>query len=238
MHLVAASPALRREIEVNGRIYRLSEYIGRSPKRGRYVEGAEAEGDAAPQGFLVEQPAGAVTPPHFHEHDQFQVVVEGFGYFGKRPAAPLTVQFAAGHTPYGPITAGPEGVVYFTLRRKWDPGAKYMPASRDKLRPPPRRSRIAGPFAPEAAQAGVEVLLAPEADGLAAWRVAAGPGGALRPPAPAGNGQYHVVLKGEAGGLPRHACAFLPAGAPAPEYAAGPEGAELLVVQFPEAGAR
>jgi hypothetical protein len=239
MQLIAPEPSIRRQVEVNGRAYHLSEYIGQSPKRGRYVEGAESEGaeNRLPQGFLVEQPAGAVTPPHFHEHDQFQVVIEGFARFGKHDAPPVSVHYASGHTPYGPIAAGPEGVVYYTLRRAWDPGAKYMPASRDKLRPPPRRSAMAEPIAleelPALREARLDVVLAEQPDGLAGWLLQAPPGAELVAPAPGGNGQYHVVLKGDAGPLPVRGSAFVEAGAPAAAYRAGAEGAALLVLQFP-----
>lgn len=239
MQLVAPTPSIRREVEVNGRAYHLSEYIGQSPKRGRYVEGAEAEGagNLLPQGFLVEQPAGAVTPPHFHEHAQFQVVVEGFARFGKHDAPPVSVHYASGHTPYGPIAAGPEGVVYYTLRRAWDPGAKYVSASRSKLRPPPRRSAMAEPVAlaePGAlTEARLDVVLAEQKDGLAAWLLQGPAGAELVPPAPGGDGQYHVVLRGEAGPLPVRGCAFVEAGAPAPSYCAGRGDTALLILQFP-----
>ena len=114
-----------RDVGVTGQVYRLWEFVGRAPVRGTYVEGNEANDNALPQGFLVQQPPGSVTRPHFHETNQFQVFVGGGGHFGKRPAAPLTVQYASGHTPYGPISANDEGLLYYTLRQRWDPGAKY-----------------------------------------------------------------------------------------------------------------
>lgn len=124
----------QRRIQVNGREYVLSAYIGAAPVRGMYVEGNEVNDNGLPQGFLVEQPPGSVTKPHFHEVNQFQVFVGGAGRLGKYAAGPLTVQYAGAHSPYGPIEAGNGGVIYFTLRAAWDPGAKYMPQSRDKLR--------------------------------------------------------------------------------------------------------
>jgi len=39
----------------------------------------------------------------------------------------------ASQEQYGPIRAGDGGIEYLTLRRAWDPGAKYMPAMRDRL---------------------------------------------------------------------------------------------------------
>ena len=95
-----------RTVDVHGQDYVLCEYIGNAPTRGIYVDGNEANDNALPQGFLVTQPPGSVTRPHFHETNQFQVFVDGHARFGKKPAAPLTVQYASGHTPYGPIVAG------------------------------------------------------------------------------------------------------------------------------------
>ena len=59
-----------------------------------------------------------------HHINQFQVFVDGSGKVGRHAALPITVQYANGYTPYGPIEAGVTGVRYFTLRQQWDPGAK------------------------------------------------------------------------------------------------------------------
>src|SRR5690606_27569973 len=116
-----------------------------------------------------------------------------------------------------------------TLRRAWDPGAKYMPASRARLRPPPRRSAIAEPAALAAPgtlrEARLTAVMEAQPDGLAAWLLEGPAGASLTPPAPAGDGQYHVVLRGLAGALPARGCAFVDAGEPAPDYRAGPDGA-------------
>ena len=92
-----------RQIEVNGRQYTLAEYVGAVPKKVVYVEGNEVNDNGLPQAFLVIQPPGAVTPAHFHEPKQFQVFVEGDGRIGAHTTTPPTVQYANGHTPYGPI---------------------------------------------------------------------------------------------------------------------------------------
>ena len=110
------------------------------------MEGNETNDNGLPQGFLVSQPPGSVTPPHFHETNQFQVFVGGSGRLGKRRADPVTVQFAGGHTPYGPIAAGDRGIQYFTLRQSWDPG-REVPARNAE---PPG----AGPPAPAPRSAG------------------------------------------------------------------------------------
>ena len=107
--VTSATDALKnqRQVHVNGREYTLSEFVGAMPLRGHYQEGNESNDNGMPQGFLVTQPPGSVTPAHFHEPNQFQVFVDGSGRIGARAAPPLSVQYANGHTPYGPIVGGP-----------------------------------------------------------------------------------------------------------------------------------
>jgi len=237
--------AHQRTVHVNGHDYVLSEYVGAAPLRGRYVEGNEANDNRLPQGFLVEQPPGSVTPPHFHEVNQFQVFVGGSGLFGKKPAAPLTIHYAGAHTPYGPIAAGTDGVSYFTLRAAWDPGAKYLPKSRNLLKPVRRRHRmlprveLRGPVGRRGlACAAVSVLHEREADGLAAWLIALPPGGSCECPSPAGaGGQYHVVVGGglfqKEAEVPEFSCYFVTPDEPPAAVHAGAGGLEMLVLQFP-----
>lgn len=195
----------RREVHVNGHDYILQEYVGNMPLRGRYVDGNEENDNGLPQGFLVYQPPGSVTPPHFHETNQFQVFVDGSGSMGKHAAAPLTVQYANGHTPYGPIVAGETGVRYFTLRQYWDPGAKYMPQSRDRLQKGNQKTRIQAniPVYEDADrctrhQVEAEVIFEEEDDGLSARIFHLGSGDSVTLPNPASTGgQYLVVAAGD-----------------------------------------
>ncbi len=246
----AAEAAARcHEVHVNGRDYVLAEYIGAAPKRGHYVAGNEANDNGLPQGFLVHQPPHAVTPAHFHEPNQFQVFVGGAGRMGAYPAQPLTVQYANGHTPYGPIVAGEQGVKYFTLRQQWDPGAKYLPAAKDLLRTGNQRTRIKGGI--EAAGAGprdtrggnrIDTIFEPEADGLAAWiwRMPA-TNKALLPNPAEGGGQYLIVAGGTMLHLGRTldhlSTIYITADEPPFWAAAGEDGLDLLVLQFPRLGA-
>ena len=85
----AAAMQRSRQVHVNGRDYTLAEYVGAAPKHGIYVHGNEINDNGLPQGFLVIQPPGAVTPAHFHDHNQFQVFVEGNGRIGAHPATPV-----------------------------------------------------------------------------------------------------------------------------------------------------
>ena len=234
-----------RQVEVNGRQYTLAEYVGAAPTKGIYVDGNEANDNGQPQAFLVLQPPGAVTPAHFHEPNQFQVFVEGDGRIGAHPTTPLTVQYANGHTPYGPIVASDAGVQYFTLRQRWDPGAKYLPASREKLVRGNQRARVKGGLGTSSEadrmarrEPVVEAVFPTEADGLAGWLHRLGPGHAWVLPEPsAGGGQYLVVVAGsmlaDGSELPRHSVAFISPEERAFRAVAGEAGLDLLVLQFP-----
>jgi hypothetical protein len=240
----------QRQVRVNGKDYTLSEFVGAMPVRGHYEEGNELNDDGRPQGFLVTQPPGSVTPAHFHEPNQFQVFVAGSGRLGARPAPPLTVQYANGHTPYGPIVAGPEGLSYFTLRQHWDPGAKYVPGAMDKLKPGNQRTRMASGLelgddgmrqargAPQ-----VETIFEPEADGLAACLCRLGPHHTLPavPQLTDKGGRYLVVAAGTIihadRDLPKWSTIFVSQSDAIPELASGPGGADLLMLQFPAAAA-
>jgi len=241
----SAAAARRSPIDVHGQTYFLSGYVGYTPVRGTYVEGNEEKDDGLPQGFLVEQPPGSVTPPHFHEVNQFQVFVGGEGRIGKHDAPPVSVHYASGHTPYGPIEAGATGVDYFTLRAGFDPGAKYMPAQRAKLRPGPRRFRLSETVpATDAvalaarASSALDVLLEPEPDGLQAHIFRLGANGTSNlPDAAHGGGQYLVVINGTLihGGevLDRLSCLFVTSDEPPMRATAGAEGLEMLILRFP-----
>jgi hypothetical protein len=247
LHEQSADDARRnqRRIQVHGHEYVLSPYVGAAPVRGMYVEGNEVNDNGLPQGFLVQQPPGSVTPPHFHEVDQFQVFVGGNGTLGKLTAGPLTVQYAGGHTPYGPIAAGDAGVTYFTLRAAWDPGAKYMPQSRDKLKRGRQRQAMGRPVTPSdpaalraLAQPETVMLIEQEEDGMAAWLLRLPAGVAMRIPDPAnGGGQYHVVIGGslvrDEAEMPALSCLYATPDEPAYDARAGAGGLEMLVLQFP-----
>jgi hypothetical protein len=78
-------------------------YIGAAPATAKHA--LQAVGTRSePQAHLMEQPAYATVPAHFHDTDQFQVFVDGVADFGKQRIDGLAVHFAGGHTPYGPIS--------------------------------------------------------------------------------------------------------------------------------------
>ena len=199
------------------------------------------------QAFLVEQDPNWVTPPHYHGEPQFQVVTGGHGAIGQHKVKPLCVHYAAAQTGYGPIVAGEAGVSYLTLRVAGDTGAWYLhkPGSRERMQPGLKREQQHG--APQASiSAGalaqlthttVEVLIAPRADGLAAHLLRVAPGQAhMLAKNHAHGGRYYVVTQGSVQLAQAQGEALTVAFASADEpvtLAAGPKGAEVLVLQFP-----
>lgn len=92
-------------------------------------------GSAAPQAFLVRSgPAAAPLRTHFHDTNQFQYVVCGGGKLGRHAIAPGHLHYADRLTTYGPLTAGPHGLSYITMRATTDTGISYMPDSQAELR--------------------------------------------------------------------------------------------------------
>lgn len=205
---------------------------------------ASPEGDRpSPTAYLVEQDSHVVVRSHFHVGSQFQVVVAGSGSLGRNPIKPFVVHYVAPHTGYGPITAGEEGLAYLTLRPLTVPGggAQYLPDSRDKLDLSlPKRQISSNPFEPlgSEAQACVTEMIAPQADGLAAWIVHLPPRKtSAPPPLDRGSGRFYVVAKGEMSLAGERVQELGIAWATTDERAfaleAGPPGVDVIVMQFP-----
>jgi hypothetical protein len=195
-----------------------------------------------PMAFLVEQDPGSTARSHYHQQDQFQLVVGGYGTLGLHEVRPVTVHFTGAHTAYGPIRASQdEGVWYFSLRNGFDPGARFMtmPENRVALRTVPgrrHRESVAGPLPGPTAVA--ETLLGPDPDGMTAWRYSLAPGETVTGSDPAkGRGQYWVVTGGsltrDGEALPRLSCAFVFPDDDPFEGTAGPDGLEVVAMQFP-----
>ena len=194
-----------------------------------------------PQAFLVERLyANARIDPHFHDVDQFQVVVQGNGRIGKTAVAPVTFQYADAYTPYGPIVAQDEGIAFFTLRPVASGGHFSMPGNRHRM--PCRAGRnLAGTVTANVAglapgSVAYETLLPCQSDGVMAVCLRLGPhASAAGMPTDAG-GQYYLVCEGMLAQpgceLRRHGLIHVAAGESTPILTAGAEGATLLMVQF------
>ena len=195
-----------------------------------------------PQGFLVNLPEkGATVEPHFHDVDQFQVIVRGGGRFGKDPVGPMSFHYADAFTPYGPIVGADDGISFFTLRAACAAGHYSMPGSRHLMQGKPGRNK-GGDFAvnrpaPAAGQSMRETLMFDAKDGLEVVGIRMGPGAkANGEPADAG-AQYYIVCSGllmhEGASYARLALVYVAAGEPAAQFQSGPDGAEVLMLQLP-----
>lgn len=197
-----------------------------------------------PQSFLVEQDPNTVILPHFHLQDEFQVVVQGGGTFGRHAVRPLGVHYAGAHTGYGPLTSGPEGLWYFTLRPRMDQGAKFLPESRALMQKVAKRQLLGevscvDPADVRHGMTACEPVFPPQPDGIGSWLLRLGPGGALAAPAhPGGIGRFYLIAAGSArvsdALLERWATVFVTPEEEPVEVRAGDGGAAVLVLQFPE----
>ena len=242
----------RRRASSDGTPFYHTTFIGlnRVMREALGHEGAPpARGTLYPMAFLVEQDPGTVVRAHFHQADQWQVIIGGSGRMASHPVRSVALHYTNAHSPYGPIQASAEGVAYFTLRNGWDPGARYMPEGRTELRAAPgrvHREAVADPEPPVEAEALAatrepccRAVIPPAEDGVGAWRYRLPPGTRIDGPDPArGAGQFWVVLGGDmacAGGegLPYRSLLFIAPDEPPLSAEAGTMGLEILALQFP-----
>lgn len=195
--------------------------------------------------FLVQyRPhAGHAIRPHFHKIAQFQVIVAGDGRIGKVPVPPISFQYADPSTPYGPIKPvdDEQGIDFLTLRPAARKGIWFMPGNRDEMNGRAGRNLSATidpsvPLPERGSQA--EDLIEGGEDGLAGYALRLAPDATETVTAAAGTGgQYHLVTRGplevDDRELDRMALLFVEAGEEV-AYTAGPEGGEVVVMQFPE----
>lgn len=227
---VGPREASTTQLHASGREFVLHDYFGSFQASGPGSQCFEVN-LTTPQG---------VIPPHYHEVDQFQVVVGGAATIGKHALPMGAIHYTDRYTPYGPIHAGEAGLDFFTLRLEQVTGAYFMPASRDlkeersghtftgltDLRLPVVRSMVAElGAAPHGARA-MEIRTTPGEDpGVVA--------GGLRP-------GYYLVMAGELQGpsreFPARSCVSVDDRVPTMGAVAGPRGAVLVHVQFRRAG--
>lgn len=195
-----------------------------------------------PVAFLAEGVPHRVIRPHFHQVDQFQVIVKGGGVIGKHPLSLNAVHFSRAHTPYGPLTGDERGVGFLTLRAHWDPGAQYLPDKKEKLIAVEGRKPWQCTEAPNF-DGDAEINVRPftqikDERGLGAWSIKLAPGASMQSPDVSNsNGQYLIVTKGSVTFQGKEYKA-LSIGFTKPHegsfpIVAGPEGVEALALNFP-----
>lgn len=213
--------------------------------KGEYMLAPLAENQPSPHAFLVEQDPNTTILTHYHQQNQFQVIIGGSGTLGRHAIEPLLVHYAGAYTGYGPIICGPQGIQYLTLRAQNDPGANFMPEAREQLLRGPKSHFSSEPiqrFSDEALEKleaiRCEKLLPLNAEGLAASLYRMPPGAQTSGLAPSsGAGQYRVVVSGsllhEGQILQPPESIFLSSDETDSLMIAGTKGAEVLLLQFP-----
>jgi hypothetical protein len=203
-------------------------------------------GEPLPMIYLVDQEPNSAIQTHFHQVDQFQIVIGGSGAMGREPLGPITVHYTNAYTGYGPLASGPDGLQYLTIRNLWDPGLRPLPESRDELPPAGTVKQRQRTTAPSPALSDEELtalngphlrqLMEEPDSGSAAWMLAIPPSSSAASPAKTGADRVLVICSGglsgtQADGL--YSCHFVPAGEPL-TLQAGVAGADILILQFRE----
>jgi hypothetical protein len=213
--------------------------------KGEYMLAPIEAGKPSPHAFLIEQDPNTTILSHFHEQNQFQVIVGGSGTLGRHVVEPLLVHYAGAYTGYGPIICGPHGIQYLTFRAHNDPGAKFMPEAREQLIRGPKShyssepiQRLSTTALQELEAVQCEALLPLDASGLAVMLYRLPPGAQAHGLAPkTGEGQYRLVISGslrhEGQALQPLESLFLSSDEPDSLLVAGATGAEVLLLQFP-----
>jgi rubredoxin len=157
----------------------------------------------SPTVFVARQDPGFKNSIHYHAVDEFQIIVEGKGKFGRHDVSPYHVHFARAYTPYGPLLPGQEtGWAFMTLRAHYDPGAQHLPATQEKLKQIPDRRpwQITKQITFPAQGPGISLQEVPgikDDQGLFACSLTMAPNTRTVAPDPSGgDGQFVVVVKG------------------------------------------
>lgn len=86
----------------------------------------------APNVILTTFGPGAEVPPHTHDCNYFEYIIEGEQTVGKATFAKGDVRLVKGGTGYGPITVGPDGCTVLIV---------FEDGSRSMTEPLPRRAK-------------------------------------------------------------------------------------------------
>jgi rubredoxin len=184
---------------------------------------------------------GTHSSAHYHGADQFQIVVEGKGKLGHHELGTVSVHFARGYTPYGPLTPDKqEGWAFMTLRVRPNPvGTQRLPGAAEKLKAMPNRRPFQVSATVSFDREGVaDVPAIRNEEGLFVSTIKLAPNGKALAPAPAGgDGQYIVVTRGSLVHAGREykslTVVYVSENESAYTAHAGAEGLEALVVNFP-----
>lgn len=84
---------------------------------------ASSDAPNSPAAFLGESVPGRWSSAHYHAVDQFQIIVDGKGRFGRHHVFPYCIHFSRAYTPYGPYAL-------LHMTRRWGCPTKASPPAR------------------------------------------------------------------------------------------------------------
>jgi hypothetical protein len=214
---------------------------GRQSQTRFFAGQRESAHEETPMGYLVTIPPHCEVRAHLHGQDQFQVFYPSAGSFYKStPIDHLILHYVDAYTVYGPFHSADERLEYFTLRARQNELTAYMPEGRDQAAHRKTLQVMVSlpvewtPSAPRSVS--ISELITPEADGLAAFTVEAGPHAEITlPDSPGDSPRYVLILDGSVVGTKEsgQALRFEPHRTPADNVTAGPEGVRLLALHYP-----
>ncbi len=219
--------------------------IGRVRVRDYFGRGHQVA--PGPQAYIGEQlEAGSELFAHFHDVDQFQVVVIGAGRFGRHRVAPVTIQYADAYSTYGPIVADKGGLGYFVFRRCAATGGWRMPDNAHLAAGLAGRRFFITPknldHRMTAGEAERDVLWGPAEDGLEVAVLRLGARASVMAPAKGCGAQYLLVCRGtldqDSERLDVNAALLQEADETPEPITAGPDGAVVLVLRLPMSTSR
>jgi hypothetical protein len=198
--------------------------------------------DEAPMGYLVTMPSHCEGRAHLHAQDQFQVFYPSAGSFYKgTPIDCVIMHYVDAYTVYGPFHSADEPLEFFTLRARHNDLTAYMPEGRDQAAH--RKTRhfmvsLSAQWTPSAPWSiNISELIAPEADGLAAFVVEAGPDAEITlPDSPGDSPRYVLVLNGSVVGAKDsgQALRYEPRRTREDMVTAGTGGVRLITFHYPD----
>ncbi len=231
MKVVTYDEAPQREVQTKDYLSKVRTYYG-----------TILELFDGPQAFLVNMPdEGSTIHPHFHDVDQFQVIVGGGGRLGPGQAKPIAFHYADAYTPYGPIIGAKDGISFFTIRANCANGYFPMPEARGKMKTKPGRN-IAGFFdidkpLPAAKASTRESLIDDTSDHVRVVGIRMGANATTSGEPTIGGDQYYLVCSGslvrDGKETPPMTLIRLERGEDATTLTAGPTGANVLLLQLP-----
>jgi hypothetical protein len=226
----------------------LAEATRRPIQSGFYrADWMEAGADPilSPTVFMVEQPPLAELFPHFHIQNQFQLFVEGAGRIGRHKFDAVTVHYASAFTGYGPLTAGPTGLKYLTIRSVFEAGAIPLKDTQGRIPKGPKRAAASKPITVTTEEMLRELnvtvekmMIGPASDGMMAIRTILPPGAVLPfVDGGAAQGRFVVVLAGdlihEGLALTKWESLFATLDEPMRDLRAGTIGADIVSLFIP-----